>query len=180
MHSSTDQIREHVPAKSRNIIFFSWIWDANRSSNSCSRHRYSHSHTLHRHSYSSRYRSAPKQGPEEIYLYLNITFTFLRLHYKCTPFFGDSLIFTRNIEKCHENFQNSTGLRRYLYQSTDSALNALTLSASRITPLKARREPQYELAYEASWAAFAYATPPYVYESQEERAKTRELLLDCQ
>ena len=103
------------------------------------------SHTPRRHSYSSRYRSAPKQGPEEFYLYLNITFTFLRLHYKCNPFFGDFLIYIRNIEKIPRKFPNFDRLtpvltlkhckcfkRIYALRFADNAPESETRTAARM------------------------------------------------
>ena len=56
-------------------------------------------------------------------------------------------------------------LRRFSFYSTGNDLNALTLCASRTTPLKARREPMFEFVFDASLFAFAYATPPFVFES---------------
>lgn len=45
-----------------------------------------------------------------------------------------------------------------------NALNALTLSASTMSPLKASREPKFEFVTEASALAYAYDTPPLEYE----------------
>ena len=54
-------------------------------------------------------------------------------------------------------------LRASLYAASLNALYAATLCAFTIWPRKARREPTYELAFEASLYAYAFDTPPYAY-----------------
>ena len=44
--------------------------------------------------------------------------------------------------------------------NTDNDLNALTLCASRTTPLKARREPILVPEFDAALHALEHATPP--------------------
>lgn len=49
------------------------------------------------------------------------------------------------------------------YAASLNALYAATLCALTILPRKARREPTFAFAYEASKLAFAYETPPYAF-----------------
>ncbi len=50
-----------------------------------------------------------------------------------------------------------------LYATSTAALKSATLSATSISPLKARREPIPASAYDAPLFACAYATPPFAY-----------------
>ena len=53
--------------------------------------------------------------------------------------------------------------RASLYAASLNALYATTLCALTSLPRKARREPTYACAYEASLFALAYETPPFAY-----------------
>ena len=53
---------------------------------------------------------------------------------------------------------------RYTLYSVGNALNADTLVAMTIAPRKASRQPMFVFAFDESLFAFAYATPPFVFE----------------
>lgn len=51
----------------------------------------------------------------------------------------------------------------FAHATSVNALNAATLCALTILPRKARRDPTYVYAFDASLYAYAYDTPPYAY-----------------
>ena len=92
-----------------------------------------------------------------------------------TPPFAFALLFdrstTRELGRIHLYFlwglMRDGHLKRpvphspYLHHAAiDADLYAATLSAHRIVPRKARREPQFGFAFDESLLAIAYATPP--------------------
>ena len=88
------------------------------------------------------------------------------LHKGQPSFFPKKIDRLRRFFKCVRRaleYNSNALLSLFAYATSISALYAATLCALTIFPRKARRDPTYALAYDASLFAYAFDTPPYAF-----------------